>query len=137
MSFQVGDKVYWSSNRQPISAENLTSKDIENLSQGLVKFISEKELGVCSLSGNRMYSVDVSCVYKTEDIELRSSALQKEYEKIQKEVAEKIKAGVDLIKQAQEKLDSSGYDLIDDWELSRPIRGMIDNLGWSSSSLSC
>ena len=137
MSFQVGDKVYWDSNRQSISAENLTSKNIQNLSKGLVKFLSEKELGICSLSGNRMYSVDIACVYRAEDIDSRSNIIQQEYNELQEEVADQIKAGIDLIQQAQNKLDTAGYDLIDDWELSRPIRGMIDNLGWSSSSLSC
>jgi len=135
--FKIGDEVYWDPDcEDPISVENLTKRSIDQLRSGTIKFVNEGEVGIATQS-NRIYLVKVCYVCSAEDVKYKKSSLEEEYNKVQKEIAAQIKAGVDLIYQAEAKLNTIGCNIIDDYDLSRPVRGMIDQLGWSSSSLSC
>jgi hypothetical protein len=120
MSFQVGDKVYWSSDSlRRVLLENLTHGDIQHLYSGTVKFISEKELGVASEYSNNIRTININHVYSQSDIDQKKDLLQKEFEKIEEEVRAKIAQGVELINQANRMMEDSGLDLVEDYDLDQ------------------
>jgi predicted HicB family RNase H-like nuclease len=136
--FNVGDVVYADiEERENLDLSKLTPDDIEsNFEEGIIKFIDESGVGIRTNHKNiEMYPA--SALYSQEFFLEQKNLAEENYSKLEKELMLEVQKGVQILKAANLKAQEQNLSLSELDNAARLLRGLIDDIGWSSSSLSC